>query len=154
MRYFYTDTNRQPQGPESREKILELLNRGVINSAALVAEEGGKTWLPISSLSAGASPSAPPLPDRFTEPLAILSLTLSALSFVCCYFGFASAIAGIVLGHLARGKIRKNPDLNGDGLALAGLIIGYVAVTLQLLYLVFVILGFAGLSAQSLIRHL
>ncbi|MDR2462232.1 MAG: DUF4190 domain-containing protein [Verrucomicrobiales bacterium] len=132
MRYFYTDTNRRPQGPESREKILELLGRGVINSASLVAEEGGTAWQPVSSLSAEAN-TAPPLPVTATEPLAIWSLALGLISCICCWFGFITAIAGIICGHLARSKIRNNPDCTGAGLALAGLIIGYLVVALSLI---------------------
>ena len=167
MRYFYTDTNRQPLGPEPREKILELLNSGVINTSSLVAEEGGKTWSPISSLLVGDATSAPPpIPTccghialsvntpppvpvycyRSTEPLAIWSLVLSLASLACCCSVFA--FAGIICGHLARSKIKKNPHLDGDGWALAGLIIGYVIVLPLLLYAIIVAFCFfAGISA-------
>lgn len=65
--------------------------------------------------------------------LAIASLVLSILG---C-FGI-TAIAGIVCGHLARGRIRRDPSLTGAGLALAGLIIGYVALMLSIVWFIFV----------------
>ena len=149
MRYFYTDTNRQPLGPEPREKILELLNSGVINTSSLVAEEGGKTWSPISLLLV---PVPPPMPvNRSTETLAILSFVLSLTSLWCCFFGFMPAIAGIICGHLARSNIKKNAALDGDGLALAGLIIGYVVALPTLLYVLIHIVAIIAVTLRSLI---
>jgi hypothetical protein len=37
---------------------------------------------------------------------------------------------------MARGKIRRDPSLCGDGLAVAGLIVGYVYLALALVTLV------------------
>ena len=42
------------------------------------------------------------------------------------------AIAGIVCGHLALSKFKTNPELEGRGLAMAGLIIGYVTIAIWL----------------------
>jgi type II secretory pathway pseudopilin PulG len=71
-----------------------------------------------------------------TEGLAITSLILGILSFVALtIFG---AIPAIVCGHIAKSRIRQNPDkLEGNGMATAGLILGYLHIAL--LALVFVI---------------
>ena len=59
---------------------------------------------------------------------AIVSLVLGILSIVCCYLGFIPGIVAIVLGHLSRSNIRKNMgQLQGAGMALAGLIMGYIS---------------------------
>jgi hypothetical protein len=65
-----------------------------------------------------------------------------------------AAIAGIVCGHLALSRIKANPELQGHGLAMAGLIIGYVAVAGWLSWILF----FGGLTAlqgitESLTKH-
>lgn len=62
-----------------------------------------------------------------TEPLAIVSLVLSILSwFVCLFFG---SIPAIICGHLSRSKIRRSSGaLRGMEIALAGLIIGYAEI--------------------------
>jgi hypothetical protein len=54
--------------------------------------------------------------------MAILSLVLA----------FVFAPAGIVLGHLAKRQIRQTGE-EGDGLATAGLVLGYVFTFLWLL---------------------
>ena len=65
-----------------------------------------------------------------TEGTAIASLVLAILSMAIGPFGF---IPAIICGHIARGRIRRTPGLGGDGLALAGLIIGYVLALLTIL---------------------
>jgi|GEM_PF-2148521 F0F1-type ATP synthase membrane subunit c/vacuolar-type H+-ATPase subunit K len=57
-----------------------------------------------------------------TSGLAIASLALSCLSFVLGPFG---CISGIICGHIARSQCSKDPALTGNGIALAGLIVGY-----------------------------
>jgi len=61
-------------------------------------------------------------PSR-TSGLAIASLILSTLSVVLGPFGF---IPGIICGHLARSEMKKDPSIQGTGLAQAGLIVGYI----------------------------
>ena len=47
-------------------------------------------------------------------------------------FGFLVPIAGIVFGHLSLGQIKRNGDA-GRGLALTGLVLGYVSVAIVLI---------------------
>jgi len=55
--------------------------------------------------------------------LAIFSVLFSVLSFICGPLGF---VPGIVMGHMGRARIRRYASLRGSGIALTGLIIGYV----------------------------
>ena len=61
-----------------------------------------------------------------TSGLAITSFVLSLLG---CFGLFA--IAGVVCGHIARGQMRRNPNLGGRGLVTAALIIGYLFIALN-----------------------
>jgi hypothetical protein len=84
----------------------------------------------------GPSPSYAYPPAAGTNPLAIVSLACSLLGLVILF----PAVAGIICGHIARGQIRESGQ-NGAGLALAGLIIGYVwLVMLVFILVVFVVL--------------
>ncbi len=66
-------------------------------------------------------------PERqTTDGFAIASLALAILSLI---FGPLTSIPAIIAGHIARRRIRRKPGLQGLGLALTGLIVGY-AITL------------------------
>jgi hypothetical protein len=66
--------------------------------------------------------------------MAIASLILSCLSIILGPFG---SVPGIICGHAARARIRRNSELSGDGLAVAGLVIGYVFLSLMIVMVVF-----------------
>ncbi len=73
------------------------------------------------------------------SPLAVWSLVLGILAIISC--GPISGIPAIICGHMARSKIKMEPDAwTGDGMALAGLIMGYFSVILFFLLVVIGIL--------------
>ncbi len=63
-----------------------------------------------------------PVPAR-TNGLAIGSLVTSLVSLTLC-MGM-TGVVGAILGHVARGQIKRNNE-QGGGLALAGIIIGWL----------------------------
>jgi hypothetical protein len=91
----------------------------------------------------------PPLPN---EQLAVWSLVLSLLAVCgwCCTPVGITAIGGVVCGHLALSRIKAEPRLQGHGLAVAGLIIGYCAIAGWILKLIF----FGGLAATQILKDL
>jgi hypothetical protein len=68
-----------------------------------------------------------------TNPLAVGSLIVSIGGAVFCC-GLPS-IAGAIMGHVARKQIREQGQ-TGDGLALGGIIVGWIAFVLSILLLV------------------
>ncbi len=79
-----------------------------------------------------ASPAPPVPPTSKSSPLAIWSLVLGILSLTLC--SVFAAIPAVICGHMASGRIkRSNGLLTGQGLALAGLITGYISVGLSLI---------------------
>jgi Domain of unknown function (DUF4190) len=76
-----------------------------------------------------------------TSPLAIVSLVLGILGLPCCAFLLLS-IGAVVTGFLARKQIQESQGrLKGDGMALAGLILGGVGLVVSVLYWVLVLTG-------------
>lgn len=62
-----------------------------------------------------------------TDGKATGSLVLGILSLLC--FSFLAGIPAIILGHISRKNIRQSMGrLKGDGMALAGLIMGYISI--------------------------
>jgi hypothetical protein len=149
-------------GIYSLEEINRQLSAGTLNLSDQAWYEGAAGWaalstvpgvsapasgtLPVSSLSPTAVPIAVTavVPARKTEQLAVLSLIFSGLGLFgfCCGLFLAAAVAGIVCGHIALSRIKANPELEGHGLAMAGLVIGYLAVAGWLIWIVL----FGGLA--------
>ncbi len=130
MDYYYTDSQNQSKGPVSEDEIKALAASGVLNGATMICAVGSQQWVPISTL---VTTVAPPLPVKRTEPLAIWSFVLSLI--ICCEP--IAAIAAIICGHIALSKYKKNPELQGKGLATAGVIIGYFFLAVWVLMMIF-----------------
>jgi hypothetical protein len=104
---------------------------------------GGKNYCP-TCVSSGV----PSQNVSSTNTLAIISLVLSlvALPLTFCYgCGILFSIAAIILGFIARKEIKQSSGRqSGDGLALAGLIIGGITTALVILgavcYLLFLLI--------------
>src|SRR6476646_5820248 len=78
----------------------------------------------------GPPPHYPPMYPRPTNTMAILALVLA----------FVFAPAGLILGIVARKQIRQTGG-EGDGLALAGIIVGGIFTALFALMIVFFIVA-------------
>ncbi len=66
---------------------------------------------------------------------AIVSLVCGCLGMTCCGILIPSILA-VVFGHIAKGEIRASGgQQGGDGMALAGLILGYIGSGLGVFYL-------------------
>jgi thiol:disulfide interchange protein len=76
-------------------------------------------------------PQAGPAPAK-TDPLAIWSLVLGILAFMCCCIPFVPSVLAVVLGGQSREKIRASGGtLTGEGLAQAGVILGWIGIALD-----------------------
>jgi hypothetical protein len=81
-----------------------------------------------------------------TSGTAIASLVFGVLSWVT--LPVIGAILAVILGANARSEIRRAPpgSIEGDGLALAGLILGWVQLALFIAIIAFVFLFLGGLA--------
>lgn len=78
--------------------------------------------------------------------LAVASMVLAILGLIssCCSFGIFSILA-VIFGHMALHETR-NGAKSGQGMAQAGLVMGYVIVIPAILFSIWVVFG-AGLAA-------
>lgn len=89
-------------------------------------------------------------PAARTSSLAVVSLVFGILTW--CLLPFVGALVAVVCGHLARSEIRRAPPdapQEGDGMAVAGLVLGYVHLLLCVA-VVLVLLGVLFLGAGLL----
>lgn len=85
-------------------------------------------------------------PMKETSPLAIVSLISGILGWTL--LPWLGSIVAVITGHMARSEIRANPATKeGDGLALAGLIMGWAMIALSILTILVIVLFFGGLLA-------
>jgi hypothetical protein len=70
-----------------------------------------------------------PAPMRQTNGLAIAAMVVSLASIVVCGF---PAIVGAIMGHVARRQIRERGE-DGDGMALTGVIVGWIVFALTII---------------------
>ncbi len=106
----------------SEEELLQLRNEGKISENEY--EELLKTLRKSAKVDVGPAGPGESKPVS-TSGLAIASLVFSLVGPIGC-------IPAIICGHLALGKVKKEPAVQGRGLALAGLIIGYVVLCLTI----------------------
>jgi hypothetical protein len=79
---------------------------------------------------------------RQTSSLAIASLVSGILGWTLV--PFIGTLVAIVTGHMARSEIRRsNGQLDGDGMAIAGLVLGWVSAALWVvgIVVIFTVLG-------------
>jgi hypothetical protein len=89
-----------------------------------------------------------------TQPPSGLAITSMILGIVaiptsCMYgIGLPCAILAVIFGHIARAKARRG-ESGGDGMALAGLICGYIMLALIVIGVIFIVIMIAAASSGS-----
>ncbi|SED83312.1 DUF4190 domain-containing protein [Jiangella alba] len=80
---------------------------------------------------------------RTTSGLAVASLVLGIL-----WLGWLGSLLAVIFGHVALGKMRRDPSVGGRGLAIAGLVLGYIGIGSFLAWMLFLI-GLVGASSTA-----
>ena len=103
----------------------------------------GSTWTEHTSpMPAAATPLAPTARPTGTDGLAIASLVLGIL-----WLWWIGSILAVVFGHISLNRIKASGDsIPGRGLAIAGLVLGYVGLGFLALL---VLIGLIGAASSS-----
>ena len=88
-----------------------------------------------------------PAPHQ-THTLAVVSLVFGILGLAQVCPGLGSLIA-LITGYRARGAIRREPRYSGDGLARAGILMGWIGLGLMLCALCAALVWFLGFMGFS-----
>ncbi len=154
--WFYSKGGAQ-EGPFEEAEMRTRITSGQVGVSDLLWREGMAEWLPLaqvsefSSASASSDSTSPyvtpetnpasapqaaayaPIPP--TSGLAIASLVCGILAILssCVYVGILFGIPAVITGHMAM-KSFKNPQepRNGKGMAIAGLVCGYLGSLITL----------------------
>ena len=144
---------------EDRDRAVELLTRAYTegrldkdeHDARVERAMTASTFAELDSVVIdlpGARPVAPMMsagPPQYakTNALAITSLTCGIAQIL---FGPLATIPAVVCGHMARGQIRRTGE-QGAGMALAGLILGWIGVGFTVLVLIIAVLAVVAVSS-------
>jgi hypothetical protein len=106
----------------------------------------------VSEIIPGQTPSTPPLSqseqDGKTGGGLAIAAFVTSLATIFLTAGFFSFI-GSILGHVSLSKLKKAGSDQNRGLAVAGVIIGWVSTGLAWLFLIGFIIAIIGISASS-----
>jgi hypothetical protein len=93
-----------------------------------------------------SSPAPAPAPaGRPTSSLAIVSLVCGILGWTL--LPLVGSLLAVVCGHMARAEIaRSQGGMEGDGLAIAGLVLGWAVILVTVLTVLAFVLFFGGLA--------
>ncbi len=82
---------------------------------------------------------------RPNSQLAIASLVSGILGWTLV--PFIGTLVAIITGHMARSEIRRsNGQLGGDGMAIAGLVLGWISAALWIVGIVIIFTVLGGLA--------
>ncbi|MDB4816971.1 GYF domain-containing protein [bacterium] len=158
MSEWYYGQGGQQAGPIDEATMRSRIAAGQVGPADLVWREGMAEWLPLaqvaelaSASAADASPYATPgtnplaaqqqyyAPAAPTSGLAIASMVCGILSIILCYVNAIVGIPAVICGHMAMKRIKASQgQIAGKGMAIAGLICGYLGSVISLCMIGFV----------------
>jgi hypothetical protein len=83
-------------------------------------------------------------PPAATPGIAIASLILGIIGLLgsFCFIGIPCAIAALITGYKARSSIDASGGrVGGRGLAIAGIVLGWIGIALNALFIILIIVG-------------
>jgi len=144
-------------GPVPLEDLVAEMTAGRVKDHDLLWREGLESWVPASEVLevqkaladarfSETMPAGVVTPAMAavmpTNPMAITSMVLGICSMVLGTL-ILTGLPAVICGHVARRQIRESPHpMGGDGMALAGLILGYMSIFFTLLVAAFFIFFF------------
>ncbi|MGD2041531.1 MAG: DUF4190 domain-containing protein [Anaerolineae bacterium] len=143
----------QAESAEAAEPVVEEVEAAPDEVEELVLENEGEPAPP-----APAPPLSPPAPRPQPVPSVVHTSGLAIASLVMGIAGWTllpviGSILAIIFGYMARNEIRQRPDeVEGEGLAVAGLVLGWIMVGLSVVLLCLGAVGmcfFFGLVGAS-----
>lgn len=93
----------------------------------------------------GPPPFNPNPGQQRTSTLAIVALVSGILGLTCC--GFLAGLPAIICGFMARGETERDPNVSGGGMAIAGIVMGFLSI-------VWTIIAIAGGFLNAIMRSM
>jgi hypothetical protein len=180
---IHVQENGQQKGTFNEEELRREVEAGRVGTQSQLWWEGQSDWLPCAQTPFAGAQSARAMTPAFypqamspqpAAPVIILregptlpsnvnatiggargsGLALAALACgIMSFFFFVPCIPAIILGHLARGQIRRDPSLTGRGMATAGMVIGYIIFIGSVVSVLALLFGAAFIEFRAMASH-
>ena len=100
---------------------------------------------PTDASVAAPRPGAPAVAQTRTNGFAVASMVLG----IVWVYAIGSILA-LVFGYIARSQIRSDPTMRGQGMAIAGIVLGYVGIVGTILLFVVIVASGDAIDDVSL----
>lgn len=147
--YKIIGADQKEYGPITADQLRQWIFEGRINAQTKVLPEGSAVWKTVGELPE-FTPALPhhvptyapgaPAPIAMTpggpktSQLAVWSMITGIMSLLCCQF---LGPLPIILGAIALTQIKGNPQQHGSGFAIAGIVMGVLALLVFVGFLIF-----------------
>ncbi len=79
--------------------------------------------------------------------LAIASMVCGIVAVILCIYGGLLGLPAVICGHLAISQINGSPvPMAGRGMAIAGLVMGYLGVAMSVAFVAFFVIAIGSAS--------
>ena len=164
--YTISDQNNELHGPVDEETIRQWIAEGRVDAQTLIQKNESSSLYGrgedfqtaasfpefVDAVSGGGPPpigstvSPHQLPTQGTNGMAITGMVIGILSIVSIYpcLGLPFNILGTIFSYVALGQIKKNPQQDGHGMAVAGMVCSLISLGLAVIGLVIVFIRVGG----------
>ena len=154
--WFYTSGDAE-LGPASLDVLKQLAADGQLTSSDFLWTEGMQQWVEATSVLGLSQSELPIAVDTHSHshlhPPPASGMAVG--SFVCGLLGITilpiiGSLLAVILGHVALSQIRRSSGRQGGkGLAVAGLVLGYLVLVGAMIALVLILVVGASLFRQA-----
>jgi hypothetical protein len=135
--YKIIGADQKEYGPVTTDQLRLWISEGRVNAQTKVQAAGATEWKSVGELPEFAlvlPRPAPPLPAsaigviqpvRGTSQMAVWALITGIFGLLCCQI---LAPVSIILGAVALSQLKGHPGRSGNGMAIAGIVLGVVAL--------------------------
>ena len=142
--YKIIGADQKEYGPITADQLRQWISEGRVNGNTKVQTGGAGPWKSVSELPefAAAVPIAAPPATMTPAPvamapaapqtnqMAVWAMVTGILSVICCQ---VLGPVSIVLGLVAMSQIKGNPQQQGSGFAIAGIVLGIISLLLVII---------------------
>jgi hypothetical protein len=153
--YKIIGADQKEYGPVSADQLRQWIAEGRVNGQTKVQAADATEWKAVADVPEFSevlpkAPLPPPTPVVPIRPLsaqpgnsqiAVWSFITGILSLLCCCAWYLVAPVAIVLGAVALSQLKSHPELTGGGFAVAGIVLGIVAILIWAALFVLVMLS-------------